>query len=83
MRPDATGINPALSDASAQNSSIDEALAGLVQVRLDIERHETSIWLLTRQADELREQIRQFNAEPLRVANRPAPAPRTIPGIRG
>jgi hypothetical protein len=81
MQPDATGIDTA--DPSVQINSIDEALATLVQMRLQIEQHETSIWLLARQTDELRQQIRQFNAETLRVANRAAPAPRTIPGIRG
>lgn len=46
----------------SQLSQTDEALARLAALRIEIERHESEIWCLTREADELRAQIRIANA---------------------
>jgi hypothetical protein len=48
---------------------VDAALARLAQVRLERERHETAIWCLEREADELRAQIRLANAKAPGVGN--------------
>lgn len=43
--------------------SLDDALARLAQIRVETERHATAMWLLEREADELRYQVRAHNAK--------------------
>jgi len=43
--------------------SVDDAMARLAEIRAAIERHATETWLLEREADELRYQVRLFNAK--------------------
>jgi hypothetical protein len=45
--------------------SLDEALQRLAQVRIEIERHESDVWCLEREADELRARVRFLNAQPV------------------
>jgi uncharacterized protein Yka (UPF0111/DUF47 family) len=45
--------------------SIDDALARLAQIRAEIEGHANAIWILEREADELRAQVRIHHAKPL------------------
>jgi hypothetical protein len=42
---------------------IEDTLARLSQIRVEIERHATDIWLLEREAEELRHQVRLINAK--------------------
>lgn len=44
-------------------AGLDEALTRLAQVRIERERHEAAVWCLEREADELRAQIRLWNAK--------------------
>jgi hypothetical protein len=43
--------------------SLDEALARLAQIRVEAERHATAVWILEREADELRYQVRAHHAK--------------------
>jgi SMC interacting uncharacterized protein involved in chromosome segregation len=43
--------------------SIDEVLARLSEIRIEIERHEAQVWCLKHEADQLRHQVRAFNAK--------------------
>lgn len=43
--------------------SIDDAMARLAEIRAEIEEHATAVWLLEREADELRYQVRVHHAK--------------------
>jgi hypothetical protein len=44
-------------------STLDEALARLAKIRMEIERHEAEVWCLEREADELKARVRVLNAQ--------------------
>lgn len=46
-------------------ASLDETMQRLAQIRLDIERRQTEVWCLEREADELRTRVRFLNAQPV------------------
>jgi hypothetical protein len=49
--------------STAVTPSIDGAMARLAQIRVEIEGHATAVWILEREADELRYQVRAHNAK--------------------
>jgi hypothetical protein len=43
-------------------SALDEALARLAEIRIEIERHEAMVWCLQAEQAELRQRVRVLNA---------------------
>lgn len=47
----------------------DAATTRLTQIRVEIEQHETQIWLLTRERDELLFEVRRVSSQATREGN--------------